>query len=83
MRRSSKPQPSLGATIRGVRDEREATQRAIAKDAGITVAHLCAIERGHTNPTWATVAEVAVALKISLAELAKRAEDSTVSRCES
>jgi transcriptional regulator with XRE-family HTH domain len=32
------------------------------------------IERGHSNPTWATVKTIAAALNISMAELAQIAE---------
>jgi transcriptional regulator with XRE-family HTH domain len=38
--------------------------------AGITVGHLSTIERGHSNPTWATVKAVASGLEAPLSELA-------------
>lgn len=47
------------------------TQEAVAHDAGITTATLGVIERGLSNPTWATVKGIAAALGVSMVELAK------------
>ena len=74
MRRSDQPQPALGKTIRQLREERGMTQEVLAQEAGVTVGHMSMIERGHSNPTWATVKAVTVALSTRLAELAKLAE---------
>lgn len=74
MPRPDNPQPSLGAAIRRVRDERDLKQLTVAEDAGITVAHLSKIETGKVNPTWSTVTAIARALGVTLAELAERAE---------
>ncbi|HEX5714304.1 MAG TPA: helix-turn-helix transcriptional regulator [Solirubrobacterales bacterium] len=71
---SEQPQPALGAAIRQLRIDRDATQEAVAHAAGITTATLGVIERGLSNPTWATVKGIAAALGVSMAELAKRAE---------
>jgi transcriptional regulator with XRE-family HTH domain len=71
---SSNPQPALGAAIRELRLARETTQQDAAQAADITVAHLSKIERGKTNPTWGTVAAIAGALGVTVAELATRAE---------
>jgi transcriptional regulator with XRE-family HTH domain len=49
------------------------TQEALAHAAGVTVGHLSMIERGHSNPTWATVKTIAAALNASLVELTKLA----------
>lgn len=73
MRRSDQPQPALGKAIRQLRDERKMTQEALAHAAGITVGHLSTIERGHSNPTWATVKAISAALDVSMVELAKLA----------
>jgi len=70
MRRSDQAQPALGKAIRQLRQEREMTQEALAHAAGVTVSHLSTIERGHSNPTWATAKSVAAALGISLTDLA-------------
>lgn len=74
MRRSSRPQPGLGAAIRALREKKGVTQEAVANKAGIAVPTLSHIEAGHANPTWATVRDIAAALGVSLAELAKLAE---------
>jgi len=71
---SDQPQPALGKAIRQLREKRGATQEAVAHDAGITVATLGVIERGLSNPTWATVKGIAAALGVSMVELAKVVE---------
>jgi XRE family aerobic/anaerobic benzoate catabolism transcriptional regulator len=74
MRRSDQPQPALGKAIRQLREERGMTQEALAQEAGVTVGHMSMIERGHSNPTWATVKSIAAALDVSMIEVTKRAE---------
>lgn len=74
MRRSEQPQPALGKAIRQLREERGMTQEALAQGAGITVGHMSMIERGHSNPTWATVKAIAIALGASMVELTKLAD---------
>lgn len=71
---SEQPQVALGRAVRELRERLGATQEAVAHDAGITTATLGVIERGLSNPTWATVKAIAEALGVSLVELAKRAE---------
>jgi transcriptional regulator with XRE-family HTH domain len=71
---SSHPQPALGAAIRSVRIDKDAKQQAVAETAGITVAHLSKIERGLTNPTWATVTAIAEALGVTISDLAGHVE---------
>jgi XRE family transcriptional regulator, fatty acid utilization regulator len=73
MRRSEQPQSALGKAIRQLRNERGMTQEALAHAAGVTVGHLSMIERGHSNPTWATVKAIASALDASMIELTKLA----------
>lgn len=74
MRRTDQPQPALGKAIRELRQKQGATLKRIAPQAGITFGTLALIERGEGNPTWATVRGIAVALGMSVAELAKAAE---------
>jgi transcriptional regulator with XRE-family HTH domain len=71
MRRSDQPQPALGKAIRQLREERGMTQEALAQEAGVTVGHMSMIERGHSNPTWATVKAVAAGLNMPMVDLAK------------
>lgn len=71
MRRSDQPQPALGKAIRQLRTERGMTQEALAHAAGVTVSHLSTIERGHSNPTWATVKAIAAGLDASMIDLTK------------
>jgi len=74
MRRSDQPQPALGKAIRQLRQEREMTQEALAHAAGVTVSHLSTIERGHSNPRWATVRAIVAGLGTTMAELVRIAE---------
>ena len=50
------------------------SQEALAHDAGLTVTSLARIERAQANPTWTTVAAIAEALGVSLAQLARAVE---------
>jgi transcriptional regulator with XRE-family HTH domain len=74
MAQSRRSQPALGNAIRESREARELTQEELAAAAKITVRTLSQIETGTANPTWATVDEIASALGISIADLAKLAE---------
>lgn len=76
VRQSSNPQPALGAAIRALRSNKGMTQEALAQGAGVTVAHLSAIERGHANPTWGTVSNIADALNSSMGEIGKLTDKS-------
>jgi len=71
---SEQPQPAIGRAIRQVRGKRGLTQEAVAHDAGITTATLGVIERGLSNPPWATVKSIGAALDVSIGELAKLSE---------
>jgi XRE family transcriptional regulator, regulator of sulfur utilization len=75
MRRSDQPQPALGKAIRQLRDKRGMTQEALAHAAGVTVGHLSMIERGNSNPTWATVKTIAAGLGVEMTEVTKLAEE--------
>ncbi len=71
---SQRPQRALGQAIRELRDRRGLTQEAVAHEAGVTASTYGLIERGQSNPTWATVDDIASALGVSIVELAKRAD---------
>jgi transcriptional regulator with XRE-family HTH domain len=71
---SDQPQPGLGKAIRELREKRRLTQEAVAHDAGVTTATLGVIERGLSNPTWATLRRIASALDASMVEVARLAE---------
>jgi transcriptional regulator with XRE-family HTH domain len=74
MRRSSRPQPALGQAIRRVREKKRETQGVVAQRAGIAIPTLSMIEGGSSNPTWATVRDIAKALGVSMGDLAKLAD---------
>lgn len=67
---SKRPQRALGKAIRQLREERGATQEAVAHKAGVTAATYGLIERGQSNPTWATLTDIADALGVSMIEIA-------------
>jgi transcriptional regulator with XRE-family HTH domain len=83
MRRSDQPQPALGEAIRQLRQKRGITQEDLAHEADITTGTLSLIERGHANPTWATVQEIANALDASVPKLASLAEKLSAKRNQS
>ena len=72
---SQRPQRALGKAIRQLREERGVTQEAVAHTAGVTAATYGLIERGQSNPTWATLTDIADALEVSISELAMRSEN--------
>jgi DNA-binding XRE family transcriptional regulator len=74
MGRLDQPQPALGAAIRQLRGKRGVTQEDLAHDAGVTTGTLSLIERGKSNPAWGTVKSIAIALGISVADVARLAE---------
>ena len=56
---------SLGSEVRQVRKARGLSLKVLAQDAGISVSHLSAIERGTANPSFEMVYKIAEALGIS------------------
>ena len=74
MRHSERPQPALGKAVRQLREKRGYTQTDLAAKAGVADPTLSMIERGHSNPTWATVRDIADALGVSMGQLAKLAD---------
>jgi transcriptional regulator with XRE-family HTH domain len=68
---SQQPQKTLGMAIRQLREKRGLTQEAVAHEAGVTASTFGLIERGQTNPTWATVTKIAAAVDVSVIEVAK------------
>jgi transcriptional regulator with XRE-family HTH domain len=74
MPRHFAPDPTLAAVLRRLRLERGATQEALAYRSGITTGSLARIELGQASPAWATVREIAVALDVSMVELAAAVE---------
>ena len=73
---SQRPQRALGKAIRQLREKQGSTQEAVAHKAGITAATYGLIERGQSNPTWATLTDIASALGASMVQIARTAEES-------
>lgn len=74
MGRQPNPQPALGDAIRQLRHKRSLSQEDLAHAADVTTGTISAIERGNSNPTWGTVKDIAQALGVSVAELARLTE---------
>jgi transcriptional regulator with XRE-family HTH domain len=70
---SRRPQRELGQAIRELRVKRGLTQEAVAHEAGVTASTYGLIERGQSNPTWATLKDISAALGVSMIEVAKGA----------
>jgi transcriptional regulator with XRE-family HTH domain len=54
--------------------KRGLSQEDLAHEAGITISTLSLLERGRSNPTWATVKAIAAGLGVSMNELVKLTE---------
>ncbi len=65
---------ALAQTIKRLREERQATQEAVALDAGLTLSAYWRIESGLAGPAWITVRQIAEALDVSLEELGRLVE---------
>ena len=73
---SPESQQALGQAIRQLRTKRGDSLETLAGKAGISRNMLSLIERGEGNPAWSTVEGIAAALDVSVAKLAKLAENS-------
>ncbi len=65
---------ALGEVIRAVRQQKGYTQESFALHAGLDRSYYGAIERGEFNVTVDTLMAIAAGLKVSAAELFKRAK---------
>jgi transcriptional regulator with XRE-family HTH domain len=74
MPRTEQPQPALGKAVRQLREKRGLKQESLAYEAGLTIGTVSQLERGLTNPTWATVKLIASRLGVSIGELGQLAE---------
>lgn len=60
---------ALGKAIRCLRAKRGLTQEHLAFNANMTISALARIERGQSNPGWATIRQITDALHITLHQL--------------
>lgn len=61
----------LGKNLKEIREEKGITQSSIAKSLGVSRGFVSKVENGKTNPTLATIAKLAKALKVNTDELLK------------
>jgi XRE family transcriptional regulator, regulator of sulfur utilization len=73
--RTEDPQPALGAAVRELRTQKGITQEDLAHLAGVRTGAISLLERGRSNPAWGTVRRIAQALGVSVADLARRADE--------
>lgn len=64
----SRPDPALATVLKRFRMQRDVTQEDLAFEANVTISTLSRIERGVTNPSWASILAVARVLKMKLDE---------------
>ena len=65
----------LGKAIKLCRTQRELNQTELADIAGISVSYLSLLERGHRDPTFSTVENIASGLKVPVSILIFLAAD--------
>src|SRR5207253_9742110 len=63
-----KPQVNIGAVIKTYRSQRGLSQGDIERRTGLLRCYLSRVENGHTVPSLETLAKIAEALDISLAD---------------
>lgn len=59
----------IGNQIRSLREERKMSRRELAREAGIAPSALWSIERGESNFLISTLAKIACALGVHIADL--------------
>jgi transcriptional regulator with XRE-family HTH domain len=59
----------LGTELRALRKERKLTLEGLGKRAGVSIGLLSQIERGHGNPSFNTLADLAHALEVPIGRL--------------
>lgn len=59
----------LSVRLKRLREERELTQEKLAKRSGVSHGYLARLEIGMHDPSLSTLAKLAKALKVSVAEL--------------
>jgi transcriptional regulator with XRE-family HTH domain len=73
--RRTDPQVGLARAIRKIRADASLSQRDLAQKVELDPSQMSRLEHGDANPTWGTVRRIAVALEVTLGELAELAED--------
>ena len=68
------PEVALGIVIRQLRTSRALSQETLALEAGLQRNYISLLERGKSAATIKTIFKLAVALDVSLVEIARRLE---------
>jgi transcriptional regulator with XRE-family HTH domain len=71
-----KPDPALSATVRRLREAKGLTLEALAFKSGVTVGSLARIELAQSSPNWDSFVRIALALDLSISDLAAAVEAS-------
>lgn len=59
----------MGVRVRALRKERQLTTERLAESAGVSVGLISQIERGHGNPSFATLVQLAHGLQLPVGQL--------------
>ena len=70
-----KPKVNIGQVIRSYRGQRGLSQGDIERRTGLLRCYLSRVENGHTVPSLETLAKIAEAMEISLADFFSRYGD--------
>jgi transcriptional regulator with XRE-family HTH domain len=61
----------LGGRLKRLREDRGVTQQQLAKKSGLSHGYIARLEIGMHNPSLSTLAKLAKALKVSVAEFVR------------
>lgn len=70
----TEPQPALGKAIKQRREALGLSQEELGQRADIHMTWISHIESGRNNPAWGSVKRIALALGLTVSELAALAE---------
>jgi transcriptional regulator with XRE-family HTH domain len=73
--RRTDPQVGLALAIRKTRTDADLNQKTLAERLELDPSQMSRLEQGELNPSWGTVKRIAVALEVTLPDLAALAED--------
>jgi transcriptional regulator with XRE-family HTH domain len=71
---NARPDPSLAAALRRLREDRGLSQEEVAHRAGLHISSFREVELGNADPMWGTVLRIAAALGVSGGEVVLLAE---------
>ncbi len=70
----------MGVRLRALRKERKLTTERLAETAGVSAGLISQIERGHGNPSFATLVQLAHGLQLPIGQLLQPVETEKLGR---